>query len=866
MANKRRVSAKTTRNTDDSALLARITANPPQRVVLDNGITVITCENHEAALVTVQLWVKTGSIHEGELIGSGVSHYLEHMLFKGTGRRSAAAISAEIQSEGGYINAYTSFDRTVYYVEMPSAAFGVGLDVLADMFRNSLIDREEVERERGVILREIAMCEDEPDHQVAQALFRTAFRQHPYRYPVIGLPSRFERLTHDDLLSYYRGRYVPEKLTVVIVGAVPTEEMLEAVRQHFGDFSGTSPGKDLIADELPQFTPRTERMYGDVQVTRGAMAWKIPGLLDPVSPAIGVLASALGGGQSSILWQRLREELNLVHEIDAFVWNPGQTGLFWVSYVCDPDKRSAAEAAILEELRRFPQCSDIGERIARARRQAIVSEINSYKTIGGRASRIGMAELLVGDVDFTRTYLKRLAAVTEEDIVAASVAHLVDSGLTTISFEPEKLRDQQSTSVVSGNRLPPFTEHVLDNGVRLLLQPYSSYPKVHLRVGLLGGPYYESPETAGITCLAATLMTKDAGGRSSLAIAEELESKGISFNDFSGDNSFGFSLEGLSDDFQLLVETAGAALFEADFREETIARERAAQIARIEELQDDVVDYGRSLLRGMFLAGTPWGIDPLGTVDSVSALDGQKLSEFLNERRVGDGVVVALSGDFDPDVALSSLSEVFGKVASGRVSLPVPLGPEMFREGDGITSHQHPLDRKQTIVFQAYPCSGALEVDGIVPGAVLREMLSGMSSQLFLRVREEQGLAYFVSASMQSSLGAGMLALFAGIEKFAMETVYAEFDAEIDRIRSGRYSDEELAGCKNRLKAQYLMASQTIGARAGSAVNCVLYQRDLKWLEDYNQRVDSLTRADFDAFAERWLQSSRAVRFTIGNI
>lgn len=850
--------------TDDSALLCRLSANPPLRTVLDNGLTVITCEDFEAELVTVQVWIRTGSIHEGALLGSGVSHYLEHMLFKGTPRRSATAISAAIQAEGGYVNAYTSFDRTVYYTELPAAAFEVGLDVLADIVRNSSIDANEVERERGVILREIAMGEDEPDHQVSQSLFRTAFRLHPYRYPVIGLRDRFERLTRDDLVEYYRSRYVPEKITLVIVGAVSTPDMLEAVNRHFADFTGAAPVEAPIMPERLQFSSRGERMYGDVQLTRGALAWRIPSLFDPSGPSMDVLAAVLGGGQSSILWQRLREELGLLHYVDAFAWNPGETGLFWIGYLCDPQKRVAVEEAILDELRQLAGCNDLSVRIERARRQAIVSEINSYKTIGGRAARIGAAEVVVGDLNYPRTYLKRLASVSAEGVVATAATHLIDSGKTTVSLEPQGQLEEKQSSVSRAGRPPPFSEHVLSNGVRLLMQPYRSYPKVHLRVGLLGGRHFETEATAGISCLAANMLTKDAGGRNGRAIMEQLESHGIDFDDFSGDNSFGFSLEGLSDDLQLMIDTARHALFAADLREETVERERAAQVARLEEMQDDVVDLGRISLRRIFLAGTPWSIDPLGTRDSVSAIDQSLLATFLKERVVGDGLVVSITGDFDPDSVLASMEPLLSDVPAGEVPLPSLLGPGDLPGEAG--SHQQVLDRKQTVVFQAYPSCGVLDANGLLLAALLREMLSGLSSQLFQRVREELGLAYFVGASRVNGLSTSMLSLYSGVEKSAVDTVFNEFDAEIQRIVSGGYANEEFESCKTRMKAQRLMGMQTIGSRAMARLACSLYRYDPKLWETYNQQVDALQRDDLDAFTAAWLKPAQAVRLAIGNL
>src|SRR3954463_910322 len=202
----------------DLSLLETLWREPIERYVLPNGLTVLLKRDDAAPVSSVQVWVKTGSIHEGSHLGAGLSHYLEHMLFKGTDRRAGREISATVQAHGGYINAYTTFDRTVYYIDVPSAHTGVAIDLLADATLHSTLPAEEVAKEKEVILREIDMCLDDPDQRLSQALFETAFRTHPSRQPMIGHRGVLAASTRDDLLAYYQARYVPNNLVVVIVG------------------------------------------------------------------------------------------------------------------------------------------------------------------------------------------------------------------------------------------------------------------------------------------------------------------------------------------------------------------------------------------------------------------------------------------------------------------------------------------------------------------------------------------------------------------------------------------------------------------------------------------------------------------------
>ena len=218
----------------DFKLLQTLWRDAPVRRVLPNGLTLILKPDAAATVASVQVWVKTGSIHEGAQLGAGLSHYLEHLLFKGTSRRAGREISREVQAHGGYINAYTSFERTVYYIDVPAEHAPVAVDILGDAVLNSTLPAEEVEREKQVILREIDMGLDDPDQRLWQSLFETAFRTHPFREPIIGHREVFEAVDRGSLWAYYQDRYVPNNMVVVVTGGFDRAAVETAIELHFG--------------------------------------------------------------------------------------------------------------------------------------------------------------------------------------------------------------------------------------------------------------------------------------------------------------------------------------------------------------------------------------------------------------------------------------------------------------------------------------------------------------------------------------------------------------------------------------------------------------------------------------------------------
>ena len=833
----------------DLRLLDSFWREPVERVVLPNGLTLIIKRDTSAALASVQVWVKTGSVHEDAHLGAGLSHYLEHMLFKGTERRAGRDISATVQAHGGYINAYTTFDRTVYYIDLPSEHAGVAIELLADAVLHSTLPADEVAKEKDVILREIAMTKDDPDNRLWDTVFSAAFREHPYRQPIIGHRDVFSAVTRDDLLGYYRARYVPNNLVVVIVGDVDVATMRATVGKHFGAAPRVRLAPVLVPGEPPQLAARTEHRFEDIELTRGVLAWPIPGLAHEDAAVLDLLAMVLGHGDSSVLWHEVREQSGLVHTIDASAWNPGTTGLFCISFTCDAAKREAAEAAIRRVLARQAQRGFTPAQLRKAIRQLVVGEINSRKTMSGQASRLGVAEVVVGDLDHSRTYFAELSRATPAAVRAALKRYLVDERLTTVSLNPASAATAVAPAITTAATQSDFSEMKLPNGARLLLQPDRRLPNLHLRLVMQGGPLYEEPAKRGATALLATMLTKDTRTRSAAEVAQFIEEIGGSFYPFSGNNSLGLAAEVLPPDVDRALSVIGDAVLAPAFKPATFALERDAQIASLQQDDDDVVTLARKLARAKFFGAHPLALDAQGDQASVKALTPADLVALHRRLCVGPNVVLAVAGDFDPRKLTTKLKAFLAKIPRGPApasavanrAFPLPASVGDFVE-------QQP--REQAVVLQAFP-GPWVNADDFYPSEVADELFSGMASRLFERVREEKGLAYFVRSGRVTGLESGMFYFLAGTQPGREAEVLAEIDAEIARVQAGAIEPAELARCQARLKAARRQALQTNSARALQASLNALQGQPINDWRNYDGKVDAITIADLAAFATR---------------
>lgn len=832
----------------------------PFRQVLSNGLTLVHRPDFASPVVSLQLWVKTGSLHEGAYLGSGISHYIEHLVFKGTERRTGPMINRAIHALGGSINAYTTFDRTVYYIDVPAAAFDTALDLLTDLVFHAKLEADAIELERQVILREIDMGLDDPDQQLSQLLLRTAYIRHPYRFPIIGERSLFEAISVEDLRNYYRARYVPNNCVLAIAGAVESASCFAAVEKCCAALPMACLEPVLVDQEPPQLAQRSMRQHANYQVVRGAMAYKVPHLSHADAASLDALAFALGGGESSLLWQRLRNEKNCVYSIDCRNWNSGDPGLMWLSYLCDPDQRETVESSIDACIADVAHQGLPAEVLEKARRQAMSGEINSYKTMSGQAARLGLGEAILGNLEMGPVYLERLAAVGVEDLQRVCQQYLVSRSRSQACLGPipQASNSNRTSASISST---DFECHTFSNGARLVHQCDPRLPKVHLRCVIKGGSSCELTGQRGITELLAELMTKDSGQRTAAEVADLVERIGGSFHAGCGHNTLFLALEVFPEDLSVAVDLLRDALLNLKIDRRTFETERAAQVSQIGEMADDILEYGICALRERFFGQHPLAVNSLGLAADLQRLDVAAVQAHHQRLVRAPNVVISLCGRFDVSEAIPMLSHLLEDELPTGGELDWPQATWEPHGGGAVESLT--LERAQSVVLHAFPSVGIQHANRFV-SELLNELFNGLSSRLFEAVREEKGLAYYVGASQVIGYEDAMFFFYAGTEPSQSADVLAEIDAEIKRVMQSGPTLEEFERCRTRLKAARAMGLQTIGARAMHAALQTVYGLPLESEATYAQRLDALQLSDLRTFAADQFKAAWATRIIVG--
>src|SRR6202011_3985253 len=345
------------------------------------------------------------------------------------------------------INAYTSFDRTVFWIDVPKEGVSTALGVLSDAMMNSTLPPDEYLKEQEVIRREFAMGLDDPDRMTGQLLFATAYQRHPYRLPVIGQMEIYNQLTQEQVMQYYKTRYVPNNLTFIVVGDVDGERIRQQLADFFKDYPEKSLKPVFVPEEPPQLGRREAHNEFATELSRLSLAWHIPELTHPDVPALDLLAGILGDGRSSRLYRRVREQAGLAFGVSAFSYTPGDPGLFGVDATVDPKKREDAQRLIQQIIDEVKQSGATADELMKAKKMSLSHHLDALTTMRGQASDLGSSWLLTRNLDFSGVYLNAVQKVTLDDIKRVAAKYLVDQNLTVTSLNPNgSLAGKQETA------------------------------------------------------------------------------------------------------------------------------------------------------------------------------------------------------------------------------------------------------------------------------------------------------------------------------------------------------------------------------------------------------------------------------------
>jgi len=823
---------------------------------LDNGLRVILDADCTAPVISTQIWVATGSIHEGDFMGAGISHLLEHMVFKGTKSYSGEELSQTVQAAGGQWNAYTTFDRTVYYIDGPADSADTFLKALTEMVFLPSFPEDEYEKEKDVIRREIDMGLDDADSVASRLLFSTALADDGRAQPVIGHLELFNRITHEDMVGYHRDRYTTENAFVSISGDFVIEEMLETLNTLTKEItrSFTKPASPTL--EPKQLGQRKATETFSIPVTKFNMAWQTVGLDHPDSAALDLLSTMLGGGRSSRLYQNIREKQNLCHHIGSWSWiTPQSPGLFAISAEVDPDKVPALQQAIIDEINALGQ-AQLEAELNKAKRMSLSTQFGTLTTASGRASDLASNWHETRNLNFTKDYLQRINDINEADIRRILKKYLLDESLLTITALEPKLdevdRPNESTNIIKKSNTRDITEHTLSNGLKLLLCPDHRTPTISILSAIRAGLPSETTSSAGVSTLLSTLLTKGTKSRTGEEIATTLDSLGARISASGGNNTSLISASCLTPDLDTLLDTFADTYTDPALHQENIDHERNTQLAALKEQDEEPVSLALRTLKQSLFSDSGYGINRLGSEQSLGDVSRLSLHAHHALHYNGSNSSVAIFGDIAPDDIVELAEKHFARIPKGEKFI---YPEQRINQGEEINLT---LDKQQAVLTLGYE-GASMGNEHIHALDLIHAWCADMAGPLFTRIREDLGLAYYCSATQFHGANSGFFGFYLGTSPEQLDQARSELINTIESITTNGMTEDILKNVKISWLAKQALANQSNGTMAQlCAVDTALGLSPLNHRETA-EKIKAISPADIKAAAQHFFGSTPTI-------
>ncbi len=609
----------------------------------------------------------------------------------------------------------------------------------------------------------------------------------------------------------------------------------------------------MLPVEPAQIAPRFQKKHDkSVQHTRFGCAFHTVDLAHPDAPALDVLASIVGSGESSILSQKFQDKLRLVHSIGAISYTPKTPGLFSVSAWFDPDKEEVFLEKLYEEIAFWHNRPFSDKDLDKAKRSVLTSELSNHTTMDGQASAYATGEFYAADPYFSETYIKLLNEVTSRQLNEVAAKYLRPEKCTTVLLAPPE-KEKEDTAVLATVPGTPAL-HKLQNDLRLIVRRDSKLPFVYGTIVLRGGLLAENENNSGISHMLSELLVKGTSKRSAFEIAEMIESLGGSLAPFSGQNSLGLNFKCLTEDAEKFIELAAECLLSPSFPQVEIEKQKVIQTATLVSQGESPVYVAMQKMREMLFPGHPYSFDLLGTEQSVKSISREDLMQFHRKTVLTDNLVVSLSGDMNDKEAKKLVSQYFAKIPTGAVAVPEQKLPKKD------------LQKSATVMLpkeQAVYIIGFTGIDMKNPHqpalAILKEAMNGLSSRLMTEIREERGLAYYAGTLMQLGIDPGYFAVYAGTRPDAMEEVGNLLKAEIARVCEIGLETDEFERARASMLSTYSHSLQSNATMAMSSAVFELYGLGYLYPFQEPDRIKAVTIPDVRKAAQEILRMEDSV-------
>jgi zinc protease len=657
-------------------------------------------------------------------------------------------------------------------------------------------------------------------------------------------------------MAYYHGRYVPQNLTLIVCGAIQPEILLARATELFEKYPRRRMADIFLPHEPRQHHRRELRQEFATQLSRVALVWPIGAFDHADTPALDVLATLAGGGRSSRLNQSCVEKLGLAEQMDAFAYAPADHGLWGIEARCAPDKEAALLAEINRQIHLFQEKPPEEREVDRAKRQSLLHQIHGQKTMSGKAAAIGRGWIYQRDPQLSARYHERVQAVTAEEIHHVARRYLHPERENQISLVPKSSSAAASTLTREAPARPvPQMVPLTAANQRCLYMPQHALPLISLRAVLPGGMLTEPGGKAGLSRLASHLLVKGTRRRNAGQLAADVEQLGGSLNSDAGNNSATLSLELLSPDWKAGLDLFLEMLTETAPTETELLTEKRKQLSLLQAEQDYPMAIARDLVRAALYPGHPYGSKNFGTIESIESITLKDILTYQASRLLTQDLILAVTG---PTAAREWRDPAARAVSSLVVRDPQPRGKTVLPVLDGVIRREQNVPKEQAVIQLAYPTAPVTHPDQVAL-SILDEALSDLGSRLFIRIREELGLAYFVGTSQFLGLEAGHFFFYLGTHPAKRREIETELLREVGDLAQKGITAGEFARARAKMQSQDKLEQQNPSQIAYASALDELLGLGHGYGQVRRDRIASITLAEVNAVAAKYFSAPNYV-------
>ena len=832
-------------------------ASQAQMYKLDNGQTVVVQEVKNNPIVTIDTWIKTGSIDE-EDSNNGVAHFLEHLFFKGTKTHEPGEFDKILETKGAITNAATSKDFTHYYITIPSKDFDLAMDLHGDMILHPLIPRKEMEKERKVVLEEISKDLNSPTKIMQDNLNSMLYTTHPYKRKVIGRSDVIETITRDQVLSFYNKNYSPSNMVTVIIGDVDANHAIEKTKEAF-NAEYKKQTKTIYTKEAPLTKQQKKVEYLDTESGYMVIGFRGTPIDDKDSYALDVLATILGDGRSSVLNQVLKEKKRIAFSVDAGNSTFRDDGIFYISANYEPTKCKIVQDTIFNEIEKIQKNGVTDDQLKLAKNIIERSTYYSRESITNIATEIGYTMALTNDIKFYDTYLDNIKNVSKEDVKKVAEKYL---GINRSAVSIVLPKSAKEVPVASLTQQAPATaelvsenaqtqKYKLSDGATMLYTPNNVNDIIAISIYAKGGQLAE--QKAGTANLTATAMMRGTKNYTSLELSQVLEDNGIKIQPSASADAFVINVLTTKDEYEKTLELLNEVVNNATFEDYEIDKVKTEKLNTIKRNKDVPLQRAIEEYRDLIYQNSPYSISSKILEKNIPNITKEDIINYYNSIFAPKNLVISINGNIDKDKTIQDLNNIFKPkentknfdFAQYNSKIPTVTTPRQ-------TIQKVPTTETAWILL-GWQTNGVLNEKDYATLQVIDSLLgSGMSSRLFKDLREQEGLAYQLGSGYSPNVLRGSFLLYIGTNPQTLDKAKSGLFAEITRLKTEYVGDKELQDAKEKLLGNYVIGLETNLDKASNIGWYEASTRGYEFKDKYEKLINGVTDSDIIEIANKY--------------